>query len=105
MGRAGNPRAGSLVLNPRQRACRVEPAENNDALAQYSGQRFVRQPILVAAGFQPSLAASGDSRVTRRAPEKRLQAKLPAPHQKRNFTASCIMRGVLTMALTVPADP
>src|SRR5580704_4986177 len=39
--------------------------------------RFVLQPILAAAGFQP---ARGDAHAPKEPPERRLQARLPAPH-------------------------
>jgi hypothetical protein len=66
-----------------------------------SFSKFVGQPILAAAGFQPALEDCEEARMVRQSRlERRLRAKLPAPHLGQNavleklcgITHSCVPR-------------
>ena len=48
-------------------------------LLRSSGIPSVGQPILAAAGFQPASAGHEGSLIAQEPPERRLQARLPAP--------------------------
>src|ERR1035438_3190284 len=73
---------------------------------------LVGQPILAAAGFQPAFAGHESSLTAQAPPERRLQARLPAPHlfsRKSRMTPRCLGARCLSHSrsstMVAPAPP